>query len=88
MALFGDKLSGIKEKAHKYYKIKLEKDKTWQFLGYDISEYPGANEKYRDIHKKQWEEYYNCLREQNSNLGMHGSATPEAVLGFEGGTIK
>lgn len=81
-------LNKIKEKAKKYYKSKFGKDKSWQFLGYDITEYPGANSKYRDIHRQKWEEYYNCLAEQKKNIGQHGSATPEAVLGFKGGTVK
>lgn len=89
LALFGsDHLKKIKEKAKKYYKKKFGKDKTWTFLGYDITQYPGANEKYRQIHRKEWEVYYTCLKEQNDNLGEHGSAIPEAVLGFEGGTVK
>lgn len=87
-AFFDDKLKKIKEKAKKYYKKKFGKEKSWTFLGYDITQYPGANEKYRAIHRKEWEEYYTCLKEQNDNLGEHGSAIPEAVLGFEGGTVK
>lgn len=81
-------LNKIKEKAKQYYKSKFQKDKSWQFLGYDITEYPGANSKYRDIHKQKWEEYYSCLLQQKKNIGQHGSTTPEAVLGFEGGTAK
>lgn len=81
-------LKNIKEKAKQYYKSKFQKDKSWQFLGYDVTEYPGTNSKYREIHRQKWEEYYSCLHEQKQNLGPHGSATPEAVLGFEGGTVK
>lgn len=86
--LFKKNLNKIKEKAKQYYKNKFGRDKSWQFLGYDITEYPGANSHYREIHKQQWDEYYKCLEEQKENIGQHGSATPEAVVGFEGGTVK
>lgn len=79
-------LKDITEKAKKYYKSKFGKDKTWKFLGYDVSEYPGSNDKYRNENKQKWEEYYECLRQQDKNIGEHGSVVPEAILGFEGGS--
>lgn len=85
-ALFKTNLKDIKEKAKKYYKSKFGKDKTWKFLGYDVSEYPGSNDKYRKENQQKWEEYYDCLREQDTNIGEHGSVVPEAILGFEGGS--
>lgn len=85
-ALFKTNLKQIKKKAKTYYKSKFGKDKTWKFLGYDVSEYPGSNDKYRHENRQKWEEYYDCLRQQDQNIGQHGSVVPEAILGFEGGS--
>lgn len=85
--LFKTNLKQIKEKAKHYYKSKYGKDKTWKFLGYDPSEFPGSNDKYRNGNRQKWDEYYECLRQQDANIGEHGSVVPEAVLGFEGGSI-
>lgn len=86
-ALFKNNLKQIKEKAKNYYKSKFGKDKTWKFLGYDPAEYPGNNDKYRSENRQKWEEYYDCLRQQDTNIGEHGSVVPEAILGFEGGSV-
>lgn len=86
-ALFKTNLKAIKEKAKKYYKSKFGKDKTWKFLGYDVAEYPGSNDKYRAENRQKWEEYYQCIQEQDRNIGKHGSVVPEAILGFEGGSV-
>lgn len=75
-------------KAKAYYKSQFGKDKTWHFLGYDVSEYPGANAEYRKINKEKWNEYYECLKIQNDNLGVHRSVTPEAVQAFEGSFVR
>lgn len=86
-ALWKPNFKQLKEKAKKYYKSKFHKDKTWKFLGYDTAEYPGANDEYRNMNREKWDEYYKCLRRQDSDIGEHGSAIPEAVVGFEGGSI-
>ncbi|XP_018318660.1 uncharacterized protein LOC108732390 isoform X2 [Agrilus planipennis] len=73
----------LTEKAKAYYKTKYGKDSSTHFLGYDITEYPGRNAEYKKIHRKKWEKYYSCLQDQEDSFGNHGSATPEAVLGFQ-----
>lgn len=78
----------LMNKTKSYYKTQFHHDKAWYFLGHDISEYPGVNINYRARNKQKWDEYYTCLNLQNENLGTHRSTTPEAVLGFEGGTIR
>lgn len=85
--LFKTNINQLKEKAKNYYKSKFGKDKTWKFLGYDPAEFPGSNDKYRTGNQQKWEEYYECLRKQDSNIGEHGSVVPEAILGFEGGSV-
>lgn len=86
-ALFKNNLQQIKEKAKNYYKSKFGKDKTWKFLGYDPMEYPGNNDIYRKKNREKWEEYYECLRQQDKNIREHGSVVPEAILSFEGGSV-
>lgn len=87
-ALFGSSLKKLKDKASNLYKSKFGKDKTWSFLGHDLTEYPGTNEKYIVLNEEKWEEYYKCLGAQNENLGKYLSVTPEALLGFEGNSVK
>nr|CAI5833635.1 unnamed protein product [Callosobruchus analis] len=78
----------IKEKASSIFKTKFGKGKALHFLGHDVSEFPASNSEYIKVNKAKWEEYYQCLRKQNESLGSRLSATPEAVLGFEGHNIK
>ncbi|VEN61614.1 unnamed protein product [Callosobruchus maculatus] len=87
-ALFGNPMKKLKEKASSIFKTKFGKGKALHFLGHDLSEYPASNSEYIKVNKAKWEEYYQCLRKQNESLGSSLSATPEAVLGFEGHNIK
>lgn len=85
-ALFSNALKKLKQKSKEAYKKKFGKDKTWHFLGYDLTEYPGTNEKYRQINKDKWSDYYACLKEQDAN--HDSSLTPEAVQVVESSSIR
>lgn len=80
-------LQNLKQKAKDYYKSKFGK-KGLNFLGYDLSEYPGINKVYRRDNKEKWDEYYKCLNMQKDNLGYHRSFTPEAVQNVEGNSVR
>lgn len=86
--LFESSLKKIKNKAKNIYKSKFGKDKTWHYLGYDLSEYPGTNEKFRQKNREKWNEYYECLKTQEKHLGEELSITPEALLAFETNSIQ
>ncbi|XP_064211797.1 uncharacterized protein LOC103314839 [Tribolium castaneum] len=87
-AIFSNALKKLKQKSKEAYKKKFGKDKTWHFLGFDLTEYPGTNEKYRQLNKDKWGDYYACLEEQNSNVGHDFSVTPEAVQVVESGSVR
>ncbi|CAG9858446.1 unnamed protein product, partial [Phyllotreta striolata] len=57
-------------------------------MGNALSDYPGTNPKYIKINEDLWEEYYSCLKHQEENLGSYLSMIPQAILGFEGSSIK
>lgn len=85
---FRQKLNKAIENGKSFYKSKYGKDKTWHFLGHDASEYPGTDEELRKIQMEKWDDYYVCLAKQENNIGEHGSVIAEAVLAFEGESIK
>ncbi|CAH0550924.1 unnamed protein product [Brassicogethes aeneus] len=87
-SIFSSSLKKLKEKAKSIYKKNFGKDKTWQYTGTDPTEYPGLNHEYRKIQKAKWEKYYECLIVQNKSLDGKISATPEAILGYEGSSVK
>lgn len=74
-------------KAKELYTKHFGKDKSWHFLGYDATEYPGTDENLRRINREKWEKYYECLIKQNQSLTNHGSIIPEAILAFEGESV-
>lgn len=76
------KLKNLASKAHK------SKNKNLNFLGYDKNEYPGVNEESIKINEEKWSDYYNCLKDQNENLGKYLTIPPQAILGFEGNYVK
>lgn len=80
-------MSNLKEKAKNYYKSKFGK-KGLNFLGYDMSEYPGSSKLYKKENKDKWDEYYTCLNMQKDNLGYHKAFTPEAVQRTEGNSVR
>jgi hypothetical protein len=86
--IFSNALKKLKQKSKEAYKKKFGKDKTWHFLGFDLTEYPGTNEKYRQMNKEKWDDYYGCLEAQNTNLGRDFSVTPEAVQVVESSSIR
>lgn len=56
---------------------------TINLWGYEQSEYPGSNNKYREENREKWNDYYQCLKSQADNLNSQRTVTPEAILGFE-----
>ncbi|KAG5886478.1 hypothetical protein JTB14_026738 [Gonioctena quinquepunctata] len=87
LALFDSALKKLREKASSIYKSK-RKGKALNFLGQDVTEFPGTNPKLLGINEAKWGEYYACLKSQNDSLGKYLTVIPEAVLGFEGSNIK
>lgn len=81
-------LNKAKARANSLYKKSEYGNENMHFLGYDRSEYPGTNADRRRRQAAKWEEYYSCLRQQESNIGKYGSIIPEAVLALEGESIK
>lgn len=77
------KINDVIKKAKDFYKKKYHKDKTWQFLGYDKTEYPGTDQQLLNLNREKWNTYYDCLKKQEDSLENHGSIIPEAVLAFE-----
>ena len=77
----------LKEKAKTYYKSKFNK-KGFNFLGYDLSEYQGANAQYRNENRNKWQEYYECLSIQKNLMGVHKTFAPEALQRLEGSSVK
>ncbi|KAJ3650230.1 hypothetical protein Zmor_021929 [Zophobas morio] len=86
--IFSNALKKLKQKSKEAYKKKFGKDKTWHFLGHDLTEFPGTNENYRQINKEKWDEYYACLMAQNTNLGRTMSITPESLQIFESTSVR
>lgn len=87
-SFFGKKnLKMLKEKAKNYYKSKFKK-KGLNFLGYDLSEYQGANAQYRNENSNKWQEYYECLSIQKNLMGVHKTFAPEALQRLEGSSVK
>lgn len=78
----------LKEKAKEVYKKNFKKDKTWHFLGFDNTEYPGTNSEYRKIQAEKWDRYYNCLNSQSTSFKSKMGAVPEALLAFQGSFIR
>lgn len=83
-ALFSNPLKKLKQKSKDAFNKKFGRDKTWHFLGFDLTEYPGTNEKYRQINEEKWTKYYNCLNAKNQRTD---SVIPEAVEIIEGASI-
>ncbi|XP_071054393.1 uncharacterized protein [Onthophagus taurus] len=83
----GNIMKQIKGKAMDYYKSKFG-TKGLNFMGYELSEYPGANDIYRKENIAKWEEYYQCLNMQNEALGSLRNFVPEAILAYESGYVK
>ncbi|XP_045468451.1 Ig-like V-type domain-containing protein FAM187A [Harmonia axyridis] len=80
-----DVLKDIKEKA----KQKLRNQQsTKNYLGYDLSEYPGTNDHFRKLNKEKWDLYYECLKAQENNLGHHQSINPIAIAALESASVK
>lgn len=86
-ALFGNSLKKLREKASSMYKTQ-KKGVHLNFMGNVASDYPGTNPKYIKINEDNWEEYYSCLKKQEENLGRQLSMTPQAIVGFEGASVK
>ncbi|XP_065171309.1 uncharacterized protein [Atheta coriaria] len=86
--IFSSKVNKLKNRAKDMYKKHFKKEKKWHFMGQDPALYPGTNDKYKQENAAKWEDYYNCLREQEKSIGEHGTPIPEATQGFEGGHIK
>lgn len=83
-ALFNNPLKKLKQKSKESFNKKFGRDKSWHFLGFDLTEYPGTNEQYRQLNKEKWSKYYNCLNSKNLPTT---SVTPEAIETIEGGSI-
>lgn len=86
-ALFNGALKKLKQKAKNAYNKKFGKDKTWHFLGHDLTEYPGTNAKYRAINKEKWDDYYACLTALDDSMANQ-AITPEAIQGIEASSIR
>lgn len=84
---FRAKIKDTISKAKELYKKKFLKDKTWHFLGYDKTEYPGTDKGMLKINVGKWNEYYACLKKQENSLENHGSIIPEAIVAYEGQLI-
>lgn len=84
---FRSKINDLIKKAKEFYRKQFHKDKTWHFLGYDKTEYPGTDEKLLNVNREKWQEYYDCLKKQEDSLENHGSIIPEALLAFQGQLI-
>lgn len=87
-AIFGDRFKKLKNKAKSFFKSKFGKGQALHFLGHDVSEYPGANDKYRKMNEQKWQDYYDCLKFQEDNLGAQKTTVPEAIQSFAGGSVK
>ena len=51
-------------------------------------EYPGNDPQLRWEIRQLWNEYYKCLEETYQSLGSHKSVTPEAIMVFEGSSVR
>ncbi|KAL3286825.1 hypothetical protein HHI36_001315 [Cryptolaemus montrouzieri] len=83
-----DVLEDIKQRAKEKFRKRYGSQGTENFLGHDLSEYPGTTEYFRNLNKEKWSSYYECLAAQENNLGHHQSVTPVAIAALEGGSVK
>lgn len=80
--------SRIDKLRNKAKKIMKKKSGEELFLDVNELEYPGSNETLRDVHREQWLEYYECLKEKYARTGMKKTIYPTALMALEGTTVK
>lgn len=58
------------------------------FLVEDVTLYPGTNQEYREYHRSNWKNYYDCLNALNASINPDKTLSPEARMVFEGNSIR
>ncbi|XP_048508180.1 uncharacterized protein LOC125500237 isoform X2 [Athalia rosae] len=83
------KLKSKSEKLKKKMKDLMGNKKGDELL-LDINEleYPGANESLREIHRKQWLEYYECLKDRYVKAGSAKTMYPISIMALEGTFVE
>jgi hypothetical protein len=51
-------------------------------------EYPGNDPQLRQEIRQLWEKYYACLQDKYGSLGPQKSLMPEAIMVFEGSSVR
>jgi hypothetical protein len=51
-------------------------------------EYPGNDDQLQWKIRELWNRYYRCLEEKYQSLGRHKSVMPEAIMVFEGTSVR
>lgn len=57
------------------------------FLNINEYEYPRTNKTLRQIHKQQWLDYYECLKETYADVGRERFIYPSALVALEGTSV-
>lgn len=51
-------------------------------------EYPGNNETLKKLHREQWLEYYECLKDRYAKTGPEKTIYPVALMALEGTSVE
>nr|CAD7571066.1 unnamed protein product [Timema californicum] len=84
----GSIFSKLKGKIKEFFSKKTKIPKEGEFVRESELYYPGMNRQLLEIIGQMWEQYYECLNISHTTIGPHRSVMPEAVMVFEGGSVK
>jgi hypothetical protein len=81
----GSFIKTVKKKIRNYLRGPLQAS---EFKLESGLEYPGNDPKLRQEIQKLWRSYYVCLLKKYKSLGPHKSVMPEAIMVFEGSSVR
>ncbi|XP_063238184.1 Ig-like V-type domain-containing protein FAM187A [Bacillus rossius redtenbacheri] len=75
-------------KVREFFREKRPLPKEGEFVRENEFEFPGTDRRLIRALGALWDAYYECLRSSYASIGPLRSITPEAVMAFEGSSIK